>query len=258
MTRIHPIHALKDNLIWLICDASDGTAIAVDPSEAAPVLRYLEEKQLGLAGILNTHHHFDHVGGNIELQKRFPDAAIFCSEYDRNRIPFHTKLVPLTDLSEFSIGSKNLKTVSVPGHTLGHTLFYLEFDNALFTGDTLFSLGCGRLFEGTPEQMWSSLEKIMSFPEDTLIYCGHEYTLSNHHFAQSLEPENAELNTLNQEIIKKLSAHTTSLPTLLGAEKKFNPFLRLKNNDFRARLNLRSTPVEAFAQLRELKNNFKG
>lgn len=258
MIKIIPIHALKDNLIWLIHDESKKNSVVIDPSEAEPVLNYLDVHNLNLIGILNTHHHFDHVGGNIALQKRFLHAPIYCSQYDKDRVPYYSHISPVVDSSEFKIESFIFKTLSVPGHTLGHILYHLENNKSLFSGDTLFSLGCGRLFEGTASQMWSSLERIMKLPQDTQIYCGHEYTLSNLRFAQSLEPDNLELNLLNNAINQKIDKYSTSLPTTLEMECKYNPFLKLRDSNFREKLKMSQTPYEAFAQLRELKNSFTG
>ena len=217
------IPCLKDNFAYLlICEAS-GEAAVVDPSEAAPVLRACETHGVTLTAILNTHHHWDHVGGNQELIGRFPEVAVYGFHTDMGRIPGQT--VALRETDNVVFGKVRGKITHNPGHTAGAITYY--FGNKAFTGDTLFAAGCGRLFEGTADQMYQSLNhSIGSHAPETLLYFGHEYTQSNLSFAASVEPENRAITQRAKEVraLRREGLFTT--PTTLELERKTNPFMR--------------------------------
>ena len=174
--RIEIIKCLKDNFSYLIIDEQNNSACVIDPSEASPIIDHVEKLKLNLKFILNTHHHFDHIGGNKELKKKY-NLKVIGFEKDKERIPEID--ITLKDKEIWKSNKFETKIYHIPGHTSGHICYHFFNQNILFTGDTLFSLGCGRIFEGTYEQMFSSLQLIKSFPENTKIYCGHEYTLKN-------------------------------------------------------------------------------
>ncbi|HEX2581281.1 MAG TPA: hydroxyacylglutathione hydrolase [Dongiaceae bacterium] len=250
--KILPVPLLRDNYAWLLIARSGKEAAILDPSEAAPVLSLLERLQIKLTHILNTHHHHDHCGGNERLRAE-TGAPIFGPEYDRGRIPGLTH--GLREGDTFSFDGTSARIFHIPGHTTGHIAYV--FPEAVFCGDTLFSLGCGRLFEGTAEQMWHSLVRLRELPDQTAVYCGHEYTESNHRFAMSLEPDNAALAKLGEEIAAKRQAGKTTVPSTVGVEKAFNPFLRADDPALAACLGLaRQDPVEIFAALRDRKDKF--
>lgn len=252
---IHPILALSDNYVWAML--AGNRAVIVDPGDAAPVQTYLHKHGLRLAAILITHHHWDHTGGIKALKKEY-DVPVFGSANE----PIELMNIPLQEPNEVIIADFPLRfhVIDIPGHTLGHIAYYAE--NVLFCGDTLFAAGCGRVFEGTMAQMYSSLEKIAALPDDTNIYCAHEYTLNNLRFAKLVEPHNRDID----ERIKSVSAlrekNLPSLPSLLSDEKKTNPFLRCDVPDViiaaeaHADCKLR-IPVEVFGVLRKWKDGFR-
>jgi hydroxyacylglutathione hydrolase len=252
---IEKIKALKDNYIFVLHDSSTETTAAIDPSEALPVKNFLQRRGWSLQYIFNTHHHWDHVGGNLELKNTF-GCKILTSSYDLRRIDGSDGA--LNENSLFQFGSKYLRMFEVPGHTLGHIAIFSETDNALFCGDTLFGLGCGRLFEGTAAQMWASLKILRGLPDQTRVFCGHEYTQRNCEFALSLEPRSNELRELLTKITNSLQHNQGTVPTLLAHEKKFNPFLRADEPAFIAKLGFSkdAEPVDVFSHLRTLKDNF--
>lgn len=198
--QIELVPCLKDNYAYLLHDVDTGTVGVVDPSEAVPVIDALSRKNRNLTYILNTHHHYDHTGGNAELKARY-GAKVIGSGIDKDRIPGID--IVLKDGDKWMFAGHEVVVIETPGHTRGHISFYFPGSGAIFTGDTLFSLSCGKLFEGTPEQMHSSLSKIMSLPDETNIYCGHEYTLSNSKFALSIEPKN--------EVLQSYATHVAHL-----------------------------------------------
>ncbi|CAA3023333.1 probable hydroxyacylglutathione hydrolase 2, chloroplastic [Olea europaea subsp. europaea] len=206
--QIELVPCLKDNYAYLLHDMDTGTVGVVDPSEAVPVIDALNRKNWNLTYILNTHHHFDHTGGNMELKERY-GAKVIGSGVDKDRIPGID--IALNDGDKWMFASHEVLVMATPGHTRGHISFHFPGSKSIFTGDTLFNLSCGKLFEGTPQQMLSSLRKITSLPDDTNIYCGHEYTLSNSKFALSVEPGNEELQSYAAQV-----AHLSSkgLPTV--------------------------------------------
>ena len=211
----------NDNYCYIL--EGDGEVAAVDPADADAVARYLDKKNLSLSYILNTHHHYDHVGGNEALKKKY-GTQIIGPEAERARIPVMDKGVREGDV--FTLCGQEFRVLETPGHTTGHIVFYAGGENSLFCGDTLFSMGCGRLFEGTPTQMWESLEKIMALPDETKIYCGHEYTLVNAAFCLSVEPDNADLQKREIEARQQRANGKPTLPSTLATEKKINVFLR--------------------------------
>lgn len=248
---------LKDNYAYLVHREGSAEALVVDASEEAPVLAALGRLGLKPVAILATHHHHDHVGGNQGLVARFPELRVFGYRSDRGRIPAQTD--ELEDRQEFEVAGIGVQALHVPGHTLGAVTYVLE--GAAFTGDTLFAAGCGRLFEGTAAQMYESLNLTLgALPDETLIYCGHEYTVSNLRFAQTLEPD-------NQVIAKKLAwaraareRGAPTLPSTLSEERQTNPFLRVTEKDVvdgvRERLARDHSPQAVLAAVRALKDAF--
>tara|TARA_Y100000389_G_scaffold189850_1_gene214037 strand:- start:1 stop:720 length:720 start_codon:yes stop_codon:yes gene_type:complete len=234
------IPCLQDNYSYLIIDESNNNACVVDPSEAKPIINFIENKQINLKYILNTHHHYDHVGGNLELKKKY-NSTIVGFEGDKDRIPEIDILVK--DNQVWKEDNFEAKIIHIPGHTTGHIGFYFINEKIIFTGDTLFSLGCGKIFEGTYNQMYKSLNKLKDLPQDTKIYCGHEYTLQNSRFCIQHDPSNQNLINKILEIKKKINNGAPTVPSTLEDELKCNIFLRV--ND-----------VKSFSKLRDLKDNF--
>jgi hydroxyacylglutathione hydrolase len=244
----------QDNYAFVFKESHSNKVVAVDPGEAQCVDRFLRENNLSLDVILNTHHHPDHVGGNLELQEIY-DCAIYGYNPDRSRIPGITR--GLDDEETFNIGQSHWQTIFVPGHTLGHIAFFCADEKVLFCGDTLFSLGCGRLFEGTPKQMLQSLVKLSQLPTDTKIYCAHEYTLKNAEFALQFESNNPDLIEMVHRAQQLRSQKQPTVPTVLSDELQCNPFLRTHSDDIRKSLNdTNGSDLEIFAKLRELKDSF--
>ena len=251
--NILPLPAFTDNYIWLI--EENGKATVVDPGDAEVVNNYLKEKNLELENILITHHHFDHTGGVKQLKETHE-----CNVYGPHDSPFKGVEIKLKEHDEISIHGSTFKIIEVPGHTLDHIAYYSEEQNTLFCGDTLFSGGCGRIFEGTPDQMYESLSKLSVLDLSTKIYCTHEYTQSNLNFAIKVEPGNDSLVEYKNKIDEKRSNNEISLPTNLKLEKNINPFLRshveeIKENvkDF-AKIN-HPSDLETFTAVRSLKDN---
>tara|TARA_B100001093_G_scaffold500128_1_gene550225 strand:+ start:1780 stop:2499 length:720 start_codon:yes stop_codon:yes gene_type:complete len=238
--RIEIIPCLQDNYSYLIVDESNNTACVVDPSESKPIIDFLKNKNITLKYILNTHHHYDHVGGNKELKKNL-GAIVVGFKKDMNRIPEIDIL--LEDNQIWKAENFKAKIIHIPGHTSGHICFYFFQEKIIFTGDTLFSLGCGRIFEGTHKEMFESLNKIKSLPNETKIYCGHEYTLQNSKFCIMHDPENINLKKKINYIINLIKNGLPTIPSTLKDELDCNIFLRTKN-------------LESFSKLRELKDNF--
>ena len=199
--KVEIISCLQDNYSYLIIDETNNSACIVDPSEASPVIDYLKNKNINLKYILNTHHHFDHIGGNKELKKKY-NSIVVGFKHDSERIPEID--ICLEDNEIWKRDNFVAKIIHVPGHTKSHICFHFYKDKLLFTGDTLFSLGCGRIFEGTYEQMFSSLNRIKAMPLDTQIYCGHEYTLNNSKFCIKHDSENLNLKKKNTKCPNKV------------------------------------------------------
>ena len=252
--KIEIIPCLKDNYSYIIIDLKNKNTCVVDPSESKPIINFLEKNNLQLNYILNTHHHYDHVGGNVELKKKYK-AKIVGFEGDCERIPEID--IMLKDGEIWKQDNFEAKVMHIPGHTLGHICFYFYNENNLFTGDTLFSLGCGRIFEGTYEQMLASLEKIKKLPPKTKIYCGHEYTLQNSKFCITYDGKNQNLIKKIQEIKEKLAKNKPTVPSTLEEELKNNIFLRSNNDNIKTNLNINnSSSLVTFSKLRDLKDNF--
>jgi len=252
--RIDPIRAFNDNYIWCIRD--DARAAVVDPGDAKPVFEYLSAERLQLSAILATHHHADHVGGIGALTDAFPVPVY--APFD-DRIDRVTRRVGEGDLVALPEWNLTLRTLEIPGHTRTHIAYYGA--NLLFCGDTLFACGCGRLFEGTPEQMCKSLATLTALPDEALVCCGHEYTESNLKFARAVDPENTTLVAWQREAREQRSGARPTLPSLLGREKAANPFLRCSDPTVVAAANRHAgrklaNPIEVFATLREWKNSF--
>ena len=238
--KIQIISCLQDNYSYLIIDKKNNTACVVDPSEADPIIEYLENNNIKLKFILNTHHHYDHVGGNKMLKEKY-GASIIGYKGDKERIPKIDILV--NDQETWIHGNFEAKIIHVPGHTLGHVCFYFYKEQSVFTGDTLFSLGCGRIFEGTHSQMFNSLMKLKELPQNTKVYCGHEYTKQNSNFCIAHDKNNENLKAKIKEIEIKLKNRIPTIPSTIKDELECNVFLRSRN-------------VETFSKLRDLKDNF--
>ena len=238
--RIEIIKCLQDNFSYLVIDEENNSACVIDPSEAGPVINYIEKFNINLKFILNTHHHFDHIGGNKELKKKY-NSKVIGFKKDENRIPEID--ITLNDKEIWKDNKFEAKIYHIPGHTSGHVCYHFFNQNNLFTGDTLFSLGCGRIFEGTYEQMFNSLQLLKSFPEDTKIYCGHEYTLKNSEFCIKHDKNNSALIEKIESIKEKLKKGFPTVPSTIKEELDCNIFLSSKD-------------VESFSKLRDLKDNF--
>lgn len=251
---VHQFPCLSDNYGYLLHDPETGATAAIDTPEVAPILNALEEKGWTLTHILNTHHHFDHAGGNLELKEK-TGCTIIGPKGEAQRIPGID--TALGDGDACSFGSREAKVLEVGGHTLGHIAYYFPQDGIAFVGDALFALGCGRIFEGTAEQMWTSLQKLMGLPDETVVYCAHEYTQANARFAATIEPANKALQERIREIDAKRAEGKPTVPTTIGLEKATNPFLRPMSEDVQKTLNLVGAPlVDVFAETRARKDSF--
>ena len=238
--KIEIIKCLEDNFSYLLIDEMTKFTIVIDPSEAEPIIKKIESLNLKLKFIMNTHHHYDHVGGNKKLKKLY-NAEVIGFDQDKHRIPGID--ISLKNNEICKDGIFEAKIFHIPGHTLGHICFYFFNEKALFSGDTLFSLGCGKVFEGTHEEMFNSLQLIKNLPLDTKIYCGHEYTLKNSEFCLKHDPENKALISKIENVKNQLINGRPTIPSTLEEELKTNIFLRSKN-------------IENFSKLRDLKDNF--
>lgn len=241
-----------DNYCVLVHDAETGQTATIDAPEAGAIQAALTEKGWALTHILVTHHHGDHTAGNLALKAKY-DCEIVGPESERDRIPGLT--LGVREGSPLTFAGRRIQVLETPGHTLGHVTYYLPESGVAFTGDTLFSLGCGRLFEGDAQTMWSSLQKIAALPGSTQMYCGHEYTLSNAKFALSVDGSNRDLQKRAADAERLRSNQQHTLPTTLAAEKRTNPFLRPHDPNIRDHLKLDGArDWQVFARLRELKN----
>tara|TARA_Y100000588_G_scaffold353311_1_gene406649 strand:- start:1656 stop:2432 length:777 start_codon:yes stop_codon:yes gene_type:complete len=245
---------LLDNYGFLIHDAETNLTATIDTPEVSAIQHALTQHKWQLTHIINTHHHFDHAGGNLEL-KRKTDCIILGPSMDQQRIPGID--VAIGHREEFKFGNHQVVCYHTPGHTTGHVVYHFMNEKVAFVGDTLFAMGCGRLFEGTAEQMWSSLQLIMQWPDDTLLYCAHEYTQNNAEFALTVEPENRELIKRKAEVDLMRSNNQPTVPTKVGIEKKTNPFLRPNSEEIKINLNMaQASDTEVFAEIRKRKDNF--
>jgi hydroxyacylglutathione hydrolase len=252
--EIHLFPCLKDNYGVLIHDPATGRTAAIDAPEAAPVEAALKAKNWKLTDILVTHHHHDHTGGIAELKQRYA-CRVVAPAAEKERIPLVDETVREGD--SVRVGDLAANVIETPGHTSGHITYWFHGDKVAFVGDTLFSIGCGRVIEGTPEMMWASLVKLRDLPDDTQIYCGHEYTASNIRFAKTIEPKNAALAAREAEAGKQLGQSKPTIPVTIGKEKKANPFLRADIAEVAAGIGMAGEPAaKVFAEIRERKNKF--
>ena len=250
---IEIIPCLSDNYSYLIHEKKFNTVSIVDPSEFKSCDEVIK-KYKKLDFILNTHHHADHVGANLELKKKY-NSKILGSDIDKNRIPGID--IFLKENQKQNIGNLEFEVIFIPGHTKGHIAFFFRKEKIAFTGDTLFSLGCGRVFEGTHEEMFNSLNKIKKLPPDTKIYCGHEYTKTNLNFCLTYDPTNILLKEKQVDILKKLNSNQPTIPSTLGQEIETNIFLRCNDPGIKHAIGLKdSSELEVFSKLRDLKDTF--
>jgi hydroxyacylglutathione hydrolase len=251
---IRQFPCLSDNYGFLVHDPDSGETATIDTPDADVILAEAEAAGWRITQIWNTHHHFDHAGGNEAIQAA-TGAKIVGPRYDTHRIPGIT--VPVGDGDVVSLGSHKADVVFTPGHTLGHICYHFAADKVAFVGDTLFALGCGRLFEGTPEQMWHSLSRLAALPEETKVYCAHEYTAANARFALSVDPDNRELQAYAAMVEAERARGEATVPTTIGAELSSNPFLRPMDQAIRSRLDMAQASDEAvFAEIRHRKDVF--
>lgn len=255
--RVVPVPVLHDNYSYLVIDETEAVAAVVDCAEVDPMLNAAEREGVTITTVLSTHHHYDHVGGNEEIASRIP-VRVYGNADDDGRIPAMTDGVREGDTVH--LGTLTARPILVPAHTSGHMAYYFEQQRAVFTGDTLFAAGCGRLFEGDPAQMMSSLAKLNALPENTKVYCGHEYTVKNLEFAKTLEPN-------NKAVVDKLAwaqarrrENLPTVPSTIGAERTTNPFLRTRSQELRDSIQERfpeiDDEIEIFGATRRLKDEF--
>jgi hydroxyacylglutathione hydrolase len=254
--KVVAVPQLTDNYAYLVIDETTRQAGIVDCAEAEPVLQAVAREQVTLTAILPTHHHYDHVGGNEDLLRAHPGLTVYGVD---ERIPGLTQRV--RDGDRVQLGALTARVIFIPAHTTGHIAYYFPDAQAVFTGDTLFAGGCGRLFEGDAAMMIASLSKLVVLPDDTRVYFGHEYTEKNLRFARTLEPENAALREKHAWSEAQMRRGGTTTPTTIGSEKATNPFLRWASPELRATLaarfpDLPMTDVDVFARTRALKDNF--
>lgn len=256
--QVKRLPALSDNYIFLLHDPESNTAAVVDPAEAQPVLGCLNALGAELVAIFNTHHHGDHVGGNRELMQHFPNLCVYGGVEDRGRIPGQQVFLKEGDRVEFA--GRVSQVYFVPGHTRAHIAYYFpptspDETGELFCGDTLFAGGCGRLFEGTPAQMVNSLSKLRNLPDNTRVWCAHEYTLKNLQFARSVDSQNPDLQTRYSQVQNARRQGEATVPSLLGIEKQTNPFLRWDNEAIQSEIGS-SDSIRVFGRLRGMKDVF--
>ncbi len=252
--EIFMFRALQDNYCYLVRDPETATTAVIDTPEVAAIEAALAATGWSLDYILNTHHHWDHAGGNLKLKER-TGCRVIGPRADRERIPGID--IELGDGETFDLGTRRARVFDTPGHTRGHICFHFEYDAVAFTGDTLFAMGCGRLFEGSAEQMWNSLQKLLAWPDDTRVYCAHEYTQSNAHFALTVEPGNEDLVRRAAEVDRLCDADQPTIPSTIGLEKATNPFLRPTSASLKAELDMADADtVAVFAETRRRKDNF--
>lgn len=252
--EIEQILVLNDNYVYLLHDPETGATGVVDPAVADPVVAALNRRGWRLTHILNTHHHSDHTGGNLELKER-TGCTIIGPRADTDRIPGID--VPVGQDDAVRLGNAEARVFDVPGHTKGHIAYWFADSDALFCGDTIFSLGCGRMFEGTPAQFWKSLKALRALPDSTRVYCAHEYTQANWRFCLSVDPDNPVLKARGEEINRLRAKGLPTVPSILGDEKAANPFLRADDPALADALGLSGQPPETvFAEVRKRKDRF--
>ena len=244
----------SDNYGVLLHDPDSGATASIDAPEAAPIEAALKATGWKLTDILVTHHHADHTDGIIPLKEKYK-CRVVAPAAEASKIPAVDETVREGD--KVNIGSLSTNVIETPGHTLGHIAYWFHADKLAFVGDTLFSIGCGRVIEGTPEQMWHSLVKLRELPEDTEIYCGHEYTAANIKFARTIEPNNKALAAREAQANQELARSEPTIPVTIGEEKKANPFLRADISDVAAGIGMAGrAAAEVFAEIRARKNKF--
>lgn len=256
--QIIQLSALSDNYIFLLYDSYHNIAAVVDPAQPEPVMEKLTELQCNLVAIFNTHHHHDHVGGNQKLIEKFPQVTIYAGIQDRGRIPGQQVFLQANDIVKF--GDRQAIVLFIPGHTRAHIAYYFPpvtpgDTGELFCGDTLFAGGCGRLFEGTPAQMVESLTQLRALPDNTRVWCAHEYTWNNLRFALTVDSENQELQKRLTEVTALRQLQQPTVPSLLGIEKQTNPFLRWDQPSLQLAVNS-SDPIQTFAKIRGMKDKY--
>lgn len=249
--EIYRLPVLRDNYIFLLHDPETATAAVVDPAIAPPVLEKLQALGASLTAILNTHHHWDHVGGNEELRQTYPEVVIYGGSGDRGRIPGQQVFLEAGD--RLTVAGQTFEVLFIPGHTRAHIAYLTP--GHVFCGDTLFSGGCGRLFEGTPAQMMASLQQLRQLPAETQVWCTHEYTQKNLEFALTVEPENPALRERYQGVVKRRQQNQSTIPTTIAIEKATNPFLRWQEPAIQAAVQGKSD-LQTFTRLRGLKDQF--
>ena len=237
--EIVAVPAFTDNYIWLVHDDTSGETAVVDPGDSKPALAEAERRSWRITQVWNTHHHWDHSGGNVAMKE-----ASGCTVSGPAAETIPARDVALSEGSELRIGNHSGRVIEIPGHTLGHIALIFDDPRIAFVGDTLFAMGCGRLFEGTAEQMHHSLQRLAALPEDTKLYCGHEYTLANARFATNAEPDNGAIAARLHEVQALREAGRITLPTTVALERATNPFVR-------------AADVEEFARLRHSKDSFR-
>ncbi len=256
--KIHPIRAFSDNYIWALHDETSNKIIVVDPGDSVPVIQYLEQNNLSLDAIIITHYHNDHIGG-VEALKGQYQCRVYGSSYDD--LNFCDTYLSDGDQVSLLNGCLNFQILHVPGHTLGHIVYYDKSKQLLFCGDTLFRAGCGRMFEGQPQQFHQSLMKLAKLPSETQVFCTHEYTLANLKFARYVEPNNSDIELLSIECENLRNLDKVTLPSSVGSEQKTNPFFRCHIPAVALRINQLTNrndqqDFEIFASMRRLKDNF--
>jgi hydroxyacylglutathione hydrolase len=251
---VHQFPCLQDNYGYLVHCKLSGLTACIDTPDVAATANALKEKGWELTHILNTHHHWDHACGNLELKEK-TGCKVVGPKHDAARIPGIDILVD--EANPFRFGTNEVEVLNTPGHTSGHIVYRFRTHNIAFVGDTLFSMGCGRLFEGTAEQMWHSMQKLMQWPDHTLLYCAHEYTQANARFALTVEPDNSELQSRAKRVAELRNAGEPTVPTSLKIEKLTNPFLRPDSAGIRRQLNMPdASNAEVFAEIRARKDKF--
>ena len=250
--EIHQFPCLSDNYGVLIRDSESGLVASIDAPDAEAVKQALAEKGWTLTHILTTHHHWDHTDGNLPL-KQATGCTIIGPKPEAAKIPGIDEAVGEGDT--FKFGSFDVEVLETPGHTAGHIVFHIPAAKVAFVGDTLFAMGCGRVNEGTMQEMWSGVEKVARLPADTVLYCGHEYTVANAEFALTIEPGNAALKTRAEEVRALRAAGKPTLPTRVDLERETNPFIRIDSAEIRKTLGLENAENwQVFAEVRERKN----
>lgn len=256
--EIKRIPVLANNYVFVLYDSQQKIAAVVDPAVAPPILKSLEELDAKLIAIFNTHHHSDHVGGNKQLIQHFPELCVYGGVEDRGRIPGQQVFLQEGDTVKF--GDRTGQVFFVPGHTRAHIAYYFPpttpgETGELFCGDTIFAGGCGRLFEGTPAQMVDSIGKLRNLPDNTHVWCAHEYTLNNLKFALTVEPDNLNLQTRYEQVKQARNQGIATVPSLLGEEKQTNPFLRWDRPSLQAAAKIEE-PARVFGRIRGMKDRF--